>query len=116
MHHISKSALIVLSSTLVFSSCSSTTVISTEPSGARLYINGMKAGETPYTYTDTKIIGSATNLIFKKEGYEDKEVVMRRNEEVSVGAIIGGIFVLVPFLWAMEYIPDHNYELEKVPE
>jgi hypothetical protein len=28
-----------------------------------------------------------------------------------VGAIIGGIFVFVPFLWVMKYNPTHTYEL-----
>ena len=94
--------------------CSSSTVISTEPSDADLYINGMKVGKTPYTYADTKIIGSTTSLKFKKEGYKDFEVALKRNEEVNVGTVIGGIFFLAPFLWVMEYLPSHHYELEKV--
>jgi hypothetical protein len=37
--------------------------------------------------------------------------VITRNEQFSVGACIGGVLVLVPFLWIMEYKPEHSYEL-----
>ncbi len=104
--------MILLLSFLV-GGCSSTTVISSEPNGATLYIDGMKVGKTPYTYTDSKIVGSSTPLKFKKEGYKDLQVILSKNEKANVGAIIGGVFVLVPFLWTMEYNPMHNYELEQ---
>jgi hypothetical protein len=38
-------------------------------------------------------------------------VAIQRNEQFSVGACIGGVLVLVPFLWIMGYKPDHTYEL-----
>jgi hypothetical protein len=38
--------------------------------------------------------------------------VFCRNEEADVGAIIGGIFFLFPFLWTMKYKPGRLYELE----
>src|SRR5690554_2555327 len=68
-------------------------------------------GVTPYSYSDTKIVGSTTSIRLEKEGYEPFYTSLSRNEEVDVGAIIGGIFVLVPFLWTMKYKPVHNYEL-----
>src|SRR3989304_1405724 len=42
--------------------CSSTTVIRSNPSGARLYLNGEAVGTTPYAMTDSKIVGSAAAL------------------------------------------------------
>ena len=68
-------------------------------------------GKTPYTYSDTKTVGSNTRIKLKKEGFEDFETVLSRNEEFQVGACIGGVFFLIPFLWIMGYQPDHNYEL-----
>lgn len=94
-----------------FTSCSSTTVISSNPSGAQVYLNGEKMGKTPYSHTDTKIIGSCTSLRLEKEGYETFNTVFCRNEEADVGAIIGGLFFLFPFLWTMGYKPGRNYEL-----
>lgn len=55
-------------------------------------------GVTPLTYSDTKIVGSVTTLRLEKEGYETFNTLLSRNERVDVGAIIGGLFVLVPFL------------------
>jgi hypothetical protein len=38
-------------------------------------------------------------------------VALSRNEEFNVGACIGGVLVLFPFLWIMNYKPEHTYEL-----
>jgi hypothetical protein len=106
---VKKIAVILVAATLA--ACSSTTVINSEPSGATLYLNDEKVGATPYTHTDTKIVGSTTKVTLKKQGYQDLTTAFRRNEETNVGAIISGIFVLVPFLWVMEYKPSHFYEM-----
>ena len=76
-------------------------MLRSEPSGATVYIDGSKVGKTPYTYSDTKIVGATTQVRLKLEGYE----------EFQVGPCIGGVFVLVPFLWVMGYRPEHSYEL-----
>ena len=102
---------VVLIATFLLSSCASTTVFHTSPSGAKLYMNGEPVGSTPYTYTDTKIVGTTTVFKITADGYEDFNGVLKRNEEANVGAIIGGIFVLFPFLWVMDYKPMHNFEL-----
>ena len=94
--------------------CTSTTVINTNPNGAQLYLDGMLVGKTPYVHSDSKIVGSTTALKFKMEGYEELNIVMTKSEKANVGAIIAGVFVLVPFLWTMEYYPEHTYELIKV--
>ncbi len=92
--------------------CSSTTVIDTVPKGAKLYMNGMYMGVTPYTHSDSKIVGSSTQLKFEKEGFDPLVAVLNKDEKADVGAIIGGIFFLFPFLWTMEYDPMHTYELK----
>jgi len=61
--------------------------------------------------TDTKIVGSATPIRLVMEGYDDFNGVLKRNEEANVGAIIGGVFLLFPFLWTMDYKSAHTYEL-----
>lgn len=63
-------------------------------------------------YTDTQIVGSTVSLLFKKEGCKDGRGVFTRSEQFDVGACIGGVLVLVPFLWIMGYNPGHYYELE----
>jgi hypothetical protein len=91
--------------------CSSTTMISSKPEGAKLYMDEQYKGTTPYSYSDTKIVGSSTPLRLELEGYAPFRTTLVRSERADVGAIIGGIFVLVPFLWTMQYNPDHTYEL-----
>lgn len=91
--------------------CSSSTVISSNPTGARLFLNGEFVGTTPYTMTDTKIVGSQTLVRLEYPGYDPLNSVVIRNEEFDVGACIGGFLVLVPFLWIMGYKPTHHFEL-----
>ena len=87
---------------IFITSCSSTTIIQSTPPGAEVYINMQKKGVTPYAYSDTKIVGSSTNIKLVKTGYQDFDVTLVRNERADVGAIIGGCFVLFPFLWTMK--------------
>jgi len=94
--------------------CASTTKIDTTPTGATLYVNGERAGTTPYTYTDTKTVGSSVQLKIKKEGFQDFETTMTRNEEPDTGAIVGGVLTFVPLFWSMKYKPTHTYELVPV--
>ncbi|MDR2511800.1 MAG: PEGA domain-containing protein [Bacteroidales bacterium] len=96
---------------ILFSSCSSTTMILSNPSGAIVYLNGESVGTTPYPHRDTKIVGSKTTVRLEKEGYEPFNASFSRDEKVDVGAIIGGLFVLFPFLWTMQYKDVHIYEL-----
>lgn len=102
---------LVLAGSILLTSCTSTTLIQSNPGGAKVYLNGEPVGTTPYTHRDTKIVGSTTTVKLEKEGYEPLHTSFSRDEEVEVGAIIGGLFVLVPFLWTMKYKPTHTYEL-----
>lgn len=105
-------AIAFLLAAIVFlASCSSTTVIRSEPPGAILYLNGERVGTTPYTHTDTKVVGSQNTVELQLEGHETLITTFSRTEEADVGAIIGGIFFLFPFLWTMKYKPVRTYEL-----
>ncbi|GAA3963922.1 hypothetical protein GCM10022407_08220 [Hymenobacter antarcticus] len=84
------------------------------PVGARIYVDGEAVGTTPYRHSDTKIVGSTTSVRMEKEGYETYNTSFSRDEQADVGAIIGGVFVLVPFLWTMKYKPVHSYELKSL--
>lgn len=104
-------ASVVLAGAILFSSCGSSTMIQSSPGSAKLYLNGETVGNTPYTYRDSKIVGSTTTVKLEKEGYETLNTSYSKNEEADVGAIIGGIFFLFPFLWTMKYKPSRTYEL-----
>ena len=103
--------LLGLAGALFFASCASTSTIQSYPAGAKVYLNGEPVGTTPYQHTDTRIVGSTTTVELEKEGYEPLVTSFSRDEQADVGAIIGGVFVLVPFLWTMKYKPVHAYEM-----
>jgi len=93
--------------------CASSTLIKSNPPGAKLYLNGQDLGETPYTYSDRAAAGTMRTVTLKKEGYKDFNGTIKR-EQLSVGALIGGIFLLIPFIWILEYPPQYNFEMEKI--
>jgi hypothetical protein len=111
-----KAVAMILAASVLFTGCASTTVIQSNPAGAKLYLNGEPVGATPYTHRDTKIVGTATHVRLEKEGYQTLNTSFSRNEEADVGAIIAGVFLLFPFLWTMKYKPEHNYELSSGAE
>lgn len=65
-----KSAALILAVSVLFASCSSSTLIQSSPSGAKVYMNEEFLGVTPFSYSDTKIVGSTTSLRLEKEGFE----------------------------------------------
>lgn len=103
-----------LATALAFGACSSTTTFETRPTGAQVWINGMPAGTTPTSMTDSKIIGSSTQVHIEAPGYEPLDVTVSRDERLEPGALIAGIFLLVPLLWVMRYNPVHHYELRPI--
>ena len=62
---------ILLTLTIILSGCASTTIFQSTPTGAKLYLNGEPVGSTPYTHSDTKIVGSTTMVKLTMDGYEN---------------------------------------------
>lgn len=91
-------------------------MINSKPQGAKLYMDEQYQGTTPYSYSDNKIVGSTTPIRLELDGYAPYLTTLVRSEKADVGAIIGGFFLLVPFLWTMEYNPVHTYELRTITE
>jgi len=100
----------------LFTGCASTTIIQSVPQGAKLYVDGLLVGSTPYTLRDTKITGASTSIKLESEGYEPFFTYIAKDEEVNVGAIVGGVFFLVPFLWTMTYKPSYMFELKSIAD
>jgi len=109
-----KTTAIVLSAILLLSGCASSTLISSNPNGAKLYLDGMNVGTTPYKLTDFKITGAETSILMVMDGYEDFNGLLKKNEKANVGAIVAGCFLLFPFFWATGYDAMHTYELRPV--
>ena len=97
--------------TLTFlASCSSTTMIRSTDPQSKIYIDGELKGTGTATHTDTKMIGSTTNVRIEKPGCEPVYHSFSRNEEFDAGACAGGVFLLVPFLWVQKYKPERTFE------
>ena len=93
--------------------CASTTLIKSNPPGAKLQVDGKVVGETPHFYTDKAVAGTVRTVTLKKEGYKDFNGYIER-EKLSVPVLIGGIFLLVPFVWVLEYPSRYHFEMEKL--
>jgi hypothetical protein len=93
--------------------CASTTYIKSSPPGAKLSLDGKLLGETPKFYSDKAVAGTTKAVILKKEGYKDFNGYIRR-EKLSIPILIGGIFLIVPLAWVLEYPTQYNFEMEKL--
>ena len=93
--------------------CASTTLIKSDPPGAKLYLDGQPQGDTPYLYSDQAVAGTVRTVTLRKEGYKEFTGTIRR-EKLFVPALIGGIFLLIPFIWILEYPPQYHFEIEKL--
>ena len=96
-------------------SCSSATKISVTDPEAKILVNGEYLGKGNVTYSDERIVGSRVRILLRKKGCQDEHHYFKRDEEVHAGALISGIFLLVPLFWMLEYKPEHNYDFECRP-
>lgn len=104
---------VLLSLAVLVSGCASSTMLSTTPSGADVYIQGQRRGTTPYTYSDRKIVGASTMVTFKKEGYEDYNTTIRKTKKLNVGALLSGMLFIYPWFWLLGYDRAHSYDLDE---
>lgn len=94
-------------------SCSSTTTINSNPTGARLSVNGAEVGATPYTYTDSKVLFSKQQVSLSMKGYRTYQGFISR-DELAVGPLLVGVLCFFPvLLWAFEYPSSYNFTLQK---
>jgi hypothetical protein len=114
MKDIIKKSIVLCTISSLVAGCTSTTVIHSRPEGAKVYLDNSYKGTTPYTQKDTKIVGTQTPLRLTKDGYDPFETHLSKDEKADVGAIIGGVFFLFPFLWTEGYLPDHTYDLTPI--
>jgi len=92
---IAVASLIFSSCATIFKGSTDDVNFSSDPSGAKVYVNGMLLGTTP-VQLELKSKNSYT-IEFKKEGYETKTVVL--NNSVGAGWIVLDVlFGLVPII------------------
>jgi len=100
---------------VLLSSCSSFTLIDSNPPGANLYINGNFVGKTPHNYSDKKIVGSIISVRMEKEGYEPLLGYFVRDQKFDAGLFaLSFITYGIPLLWVMKYHPVQYFELKPI--
>jgi hypothetical protein len=100
-------------------SCASTTVIRTNPPGATIRsIEGGYSGRTPFTYSDTNIVGTTRTFSIEAPGYQTETLVIKKDQWDAgrlVLSVIGGLILFVPYvgiLWSADYQPAYEVQLK----
>ena len=107
---------LILSTSLI--SCASTTMIRAVNSNdevdnkVKIYINGEYKGMGNALHSDIKIIGTSSQVRLKKKNCRTQTHTISKTGSVNITAIIAGLFILFPYLWAVGYEPQHIFEFE----
>jgi hypothetical protein len=83
-------------------SCVSTTVITSTPPGALVFINDIEVGSTPYTHQDRKLSFSKTPVTLVKAGHTKRETHLRKNQQFVPQNLLGTPLVF-PLLYLWSY-------------
>src|SRR5215471_17174267 len=92
--------------------CASATTIRSEPSGAKVYLDGQYIGETPVVHQDQDIAGTDKAVRLTHDGYRDQVGTIRK-DELKIMPLVVGLIVLVPLLWVTGYPAEYYFILEK---
>tara|TARA_B110000046_G_scaffold64643_1_gene72093 strand:- start:1778 stop:3031 length:1254 start_codon:yes stop_codon:yes gene_type:complete len=94
------------------SSCKSTTLITSNPPGADLYISDTYKGTTPYKYSDRQPTGSPVRIELRKDGFETLNERFNRNQRLDWGVFCFGGPLLIPYFWLFRYDKTNNFNLK----
>lgn len=92
--------------------CASRTIIKTQPEGARVFIDDIERGTTPYAHRDKRLLDSTRRVRLQKDGYKTVETYIKK-DEFRPGNCIGGLCFMPLLLWVKGYPPEYSFELEK---
>ena len=96
---------------MAVSGCSTMVTIQSEPPGADIILNNQKVGKTPFAVRLSDFAFNSYDVTLKKEGFSDFQG--RIAKEAKAGAIIGGVFVGIPFLWCYGPQPYQTFYLSE---
>jgi hypothetical protein len=101
---------LILAAAGLLSACSSSTTIRVDDPEARIYIDGEYRGMGHTHYRDRKLAFTRRDVSIRKDGCEEQDYTIRRNERPDVGAIVFGYYLGLPLLWLSQYKDDHDYQ------
>lgn len=93
--------------------CASRTRITTEANATIVEADtGRAIGTGVGDYQDSKPVWSSTTFRIEKEGCKTKDLTINRSDSMSIGMILAGCFLIVPWLWSGDYHPSYGTSLE----
>ncbi|MGB3976443.1 MAG: PEGA domain-containing protein [bacterium] len=104
---------VILMSVVFLAGCASITTINSNPSGAELWLDGMRMGTTPYTHSDTDISFSSKTVQLRLAGYRDFTGAIKRDKVNTQNAILSFLCFWPTLLWSWEYPPSYTFDLQK---
>ena len=84
-------------------SCTTVTRIESEPSGAKVYLDGAYIGTTPLTQKLSNFAGKEYVLTVIKDGYQIYRAGVER--EVKTGPVVGGVVTSILTLGILGWVP-----------
>ena len=105
----------VLMALVLLPSCASSVRISSSPSQADVYADGLYIGQTPVRQRDAKVSGSTLDVRLEKEGYEVLETEISKDARLNVKALLGSMFV-IPLAWILAYPRSRNFVMKPLGE
>lgn len=109
---MSKVMIAVLALSFLITGCASRTIIKSRPEGAKVYIDDIERGMTPYAHRDRKFLGSTRQVRLQKDGYKPVVSIIKK-DEFRVKNCIGGLFFMPLLLWVQGYPSEYEFELKK---
>jgi hypothetical protein len=101
---------LILAAAALLAACSSSTTIRVTDPEARIYVDDEYQGMGETHIRDRKLAFTTLDVSVRKDGCEEQNYRIRRNERPDVGAIVFGYYLGVPMLWLSQYKDHHNYE------
>lgn len=102
---------LLINTTLILSllACSSTTIVKTDDPEVNIFIDGESQGKGAIVHTDKKVVWMSITVKLQKDGCQDQYESFSKDEQFDVLPFVGGLFLIVPFLWTMKYDAVHQY-------
>jgi len=97
---------------LILTNCTSSTIISSRPTGANVVVDGQNLGEAPAQWSDTVWAGTKNNVQLSLPGYIDSRSIIAA-DQWSIGRVVVSVLCFFPgLLWSTDYRPSYEFALQ----
>jgi hypothetical protein len=109
---LARAVVFLMIGTLLFTGCASTSRMSSNPEGARVYVNGIYIGETPCVYRYRAGLPETYILEVRKPGYKtitNATLDRTLRADVSLALLL---LAIVPYFFSARLEDQYIFELE----